>query len=77
MREPPYFWNHTSYDFHLWYTSVKGQYLVFFLHFFKILIFGVNSEVKEHKLAQNDKKLSVPLHIAGSTHMIVIFDTQG
>ena len=36
----------------------------FFVHFFQILIFGVNSWVKEQKMAQNDKKLSVTLHIS-------------
>ena len=45
-----------------------------FLHFFQTLIFGVNSGVKGQKVIQNDKKLSVALHISGSIHhMIMIF----
>ena len=48
-----------------------------FLHFFQILIFGINSGVKGQKMTQNDKKMSVALHISGRIHhMIVIFGTQ-
>ena len=47
----------------------------YFLPFFWILIFGVNSGVKGQEMAQNDKKLSVAFHISGSIyHMIMIFD---
>ena len=45
-----------------------------FLIFLKILIFWVHREVKGLKMVQNDKKLSVALHILGTTHhMIVIY----
>ena len=48
-----------------------------FVHFFQILIFGVNSWVKGQKMAQNDEKLSVALHTSGSIHhMIVIFGSH-
>ena len=40
-----------------------------FLHFFQILIFGVNSEVKGQTMVQNDKKLFVTLHISESIHL--------
>ena len=52
--------NHTSYDFHLWYTILNWYYLHFFFFFFiffKILIFQVVRRVKGQKMAQNDKKL--------------------
>ena len=47
----PYLRNHTSYDCHLWYTSVKWWYLqiLFFFHSFKILIFWVAGRVKGQK----------------------------
>ena len=52
-------------------------FLGIFLHFFQILIFRVNSGVKVQKMTQNDKTLSVALHILGSTdHMILIFDAK-
>ena len=45
--------------------------------FFQIFILTVVSWVKGQKMAQNDKKLSVALHISGSIHhMIVICGTQ-
>ena len=37
-----------------------------FLIFFKILILRVISELKGQKMAQNNKKLSVTLHVYGS-----------
>ena len=43
-----------------------------FVHFFQILIFGVNSWVKGQKMAQNDEKLSVALHTSGSIHHIIV-----
>ena len=43
-----------------------------FLHFFQILIFGVNSGVKRQKMAQNDKKMSAALHISGSVHHTIV-----
>ena len=45
----PYLRNHTSYDCHLWYTSVKWYLQRVFFHFFKILIFQVVSWVKEQQ----------------------------
>ena len=45
----PYLRNHTSYDCHLWYTSVKWYLQWVFFHFFKILIFQVVSWVKEQQ----------------------------
>ena len=44
-----YLINHTSYNCHLWYTSVKWQYLQAFFHFLKILIFRVVKRAKEQK----------------------------
>ena len=58
-------------------THIKKDISRYFLHFFQVLIFGVNNGVKGQKMAQNDKGiLSFPLHISGSIHhMIVIFGT--
>ena len=39
------------------YMCKKIIFLMFFLHFFQILFFRVNSAIKEQKMAQNDKKL--------------------
>ena len=38
-----YFWNHISYDLHLWYTYIYKRIIspVIFFHFFQILIFGI------------------------------------
>ena len=74
---PSYLRNHT-YGLHLWFTYIKQQHLQgFFLHFFQILIFGVNSGVKGQKMAQHDKNVSVTLHVSGSIqHKIVIFGTH-
>ena len=44
------FQDHTSYDLDLWYTMLKHNISRGFLHFFHILIFGVNSGVKEQKM---------------------------
>ena len=41
-----------------------------FFHFFKILIIWVVRVVKRQKMVQNDKKLSVALHISGTIHHI-------
>ena len=50
---------------------------MFFLHFAGVLFFAVSSGVKGQKMVQNDKKLSVVLHISDSIHhMIVIFGTH-
>ena len=51
-----YLRNHTSYDLDLWYTCLKGNISRCIisscvLHFFQILIFGVNSGVKDQKMA--------------------------
>ena len=42
---------------HLWRTCVKGIFSrgIFFIFFFKILIFWVVREVKEPEMAQNYK----------------------
>ena len=42
---------------HLWHTCVKGIFSqgIFFIFFFKILIFWVVRVVKEPEMAQNDK----------------------
>ena len=47
-----------------------------FFNFFKVLIFWVVRGVKGQKNSQNDKKMSVMLHISGTIHMIVIYGTQ-
>ena len=63
----PYLKNHTSYDFHLWYTCVKyGQ----FFHFFKILIFWIVRGVKGQKTVQNDKKLCLSGSISQEPYII-------
>ena len=49
-----YLENHTSYDFHLWYTCVKWQIYRHFFHFFKTLIFQVVRRVIVQKMAQNE-----------------------
>ena len=74
-----YLKNHTSYDLHSWYTygkKIKSLHMLF-LHNTEILYFGVSSGVKEQKMVQNDKKLSVALCISESIHhIIVIFGTH-
>ena len=65
----PYLRNHTSYDCHLCYTSVKWRYLQSFFYFFKVLIFQVVSGVKGQKVAQNDKKFC--LSWLTSHHIVV------
>ena len=46
-------------------------------YFFKILILQIVSGVKEQKMTQNDRKLSVSLRISGTVrHMILIFGTH-
>ena len=48
-----------------------------FFHFFNITIFWVVSGVKGEKMAENNKKICVVLHILGAIyHMIVICGTQ-
>ena len=49
-----YLRNHTSYDFHLWYTSVSWWYLndFFFFFFFQNFVFSV----KRRKMVQNEKR---------------------
>ena len=54
-----YLRNYTSYDLHLWCTFVKGLYIHTFFCIFPNLIFRVFSGLKEQKMAQNDKELSV------------------
>ena len=46
--------NHTYYDLDLWCTCIKWWYSQVFLHFFQILIFGVNTGTKEQKMTWND-----------------------
>ena len=71
-----YLRDHTSYDLHLWYTSVKGYFQFFGVFFSQILIFEVNIWVTGEKMAQNDNKLSVTVHISGSIHHVtMIFGT--
>ena len=45
----PYLSNHTSYDLHLWYISVKWWYSQAFFSFFSILLLQVVSGVKVQK----------------------------
>ena len=57
----------TSYDLHL----------RCFLHFFQILIFGVNSGVKGQNIVQNVQKLCLLHSISQEAYiMIVIFGTH-
>ena len=74
----PYLRNHTSYDFHLWYTCVKWLYLQVFFLFFIILIFWVVRGVKVQKNGPKWQKiLSVMLHVSGTIHhIIVIYGTH-
>ena len=70
LYHSPYLSNRTSYDHHLWYTSVKGWYLQAFFHFSKILIFQVVSGVKGQKMAQNDKKFCLSHFILQEPYII-------
>ena len=60
-----YFRNHTSYDRHLWYTSVKW-------YFFKILIFWVIRRVKGQKMAKWQKALFFHF-ISQEPYMVLIY----
>ena len=73
LSQGPYIiWS--SFMVHMWKKIIS---LCFFLHFAEVLFFGVSSGLKEQKMVQNDKKLSVVLHISDSIHhMIMIFGTQ-
>ena len=80
----PYLKNHTSFDYHLWYTFVKWWYLqvFFFFSFFKVFIFwdhqgGWRGLVKGQKITQNDcLTVSLTLYLRNHTSHIVIFDTH-
>ena len=55
-------------------THVENHNIsMFFLHFSEIIFFGVSRGVKGQKMAQNDKKLSVALHILESIHHVIVF----
>ena len=70
-RRAPYLRNHTSYDFHLWYTFLKWFLRTFYLfYFFKILIFGVVRVVKGQKAVQNDNKFCPSRSIYQETYLI-------
>ena len=43
-----------------------------FYIFFQILIFGVNSEVKGQKMAQNDKMLCLSYSISQEAYIIIV-----
>ena len=64
-----YLRNHTSSAHNFCYTCVKWCLQVFF-SFFKILIFWVVSGVKGEKMAQNDKKLSLPHFISQEAYIM-------
>ena len=65
-----YLRDHTSYDLHLWYISVKG-YLQFWGFFFlQILIFGVNIWATGEKMAQNDNKLYLSHSISQEAYIM-------
>ena len=49
---------------------LKGQYLQICLHFFQILIFGVNSGVKGQKMTQSDKKWCLLHSISQGAYII-------
>ena len=66
----PYIRNHTSYDRHLWHTSLKWWYLQVFFYFFQILIFQVVSQVKSEKLTQNDKKFCLSCSMSQEPYII-------
>ena len=65
----PYLRNHTSYEFHLWYTCVMW-YLELFFSFFHVLIFWVVRGVKGQKIVQNDKNLCLSCSISYETYII-------
>ena len=50
---------------HVWKDNISRL----FLHFFKILVFGVNRRVKEQKMAQNDKKLCLSHSISQEAYI--------
>ena len=65
-----------SYDLHVWYTYVKGQYPQVFFSFFQNFVFWIIRGVKGQKMAQNDK-IVYPLCILETIHhMIAIFGSH-
>ena len=67
-----YFRNHISYDLHLWYTCMYKRIIspdIFI--FFKILLFRIiRGEVKEQKMAQNDKNLCQCHYVSQEPYII-------
>ena len=63
----PYCWNHTSYDCHLWCTSVKWWNLLGFHYFFKILIFGLLGGSKCKKWPKWQKTVHCALYLKNHT----------
>ena len=47
-----------------------------FFHFIKVFIFLIVGRLKEQKMAENDKKWSVTLHISGSMHHMMLLVVQ-
>ena len=69
FQKPDIIWS--SFMVHMCKRIISAGFLYIFL---QMLIFGISSGVKGQKMTQNDKKLSVILHILGSIHdMIMIF----
>ena len=65
-----YFRNHTSYDCHLWSTSVNGWYIQVFFSFFQNFDFLGCCEVKVQKMAQSDKKFCLLCFISQELYII-------
>ena len=71
-QEPYIIWS--SFIVNMWKRIISPG---FSSHFFKILIFGINSGEKEQKVAQMTKNFICGTNISGSIHyMSVIFGTQ-
>ena len=66
----PYLRNHTSYDCHLWYTSVKWWYLqiLFFFILSKFWFFGLLGGSKGKNGPKWQKTLSIAPYISGTIH---------
>ena len=62
----PYLRNHTSYDCHFWYRSVKQYILAYFSFFQNFDLSGYFG--KRAKIAQNDKILSLKCHNFNTHH---------
>ena len=69
IHHAPYFRNSIAYDHDFWDTCVEW-YLQVLFSFFQNLIFGIFSEVKGQKMAQNDKKLCLLRFISEKPYIL-------